>query len=149
MEPEGSLPHLQVPATCPYPEPDQSNPCPPSHFLNVNLNVLPSRPESLSLRFPYQTLHTPLLSPLLLHAPPITRTILGKEYRSLSCSLCSFPHSPVSSSLLVPNILLCTLFSNILSLRSSLDVSDQVSHPYKITSKNIFLCILTKNIKIL
>jgi hypothetical protein len=26
MEPEGSLPHLQVPATCPYPEPDQSSP---------------------------------------------------------------------------------------------------------------------------
>jgi hypothetical protein len=27
MEPEGSLPHSQVPATCPYPEPDQSSPC--------------------------------------------------------------------------------------------------------------------------
>ena len=26
MEPEGFLPHLQVPATCPYPEPDQSIP---------------------------------------------------------------------------------------------------------------------------
>ena len=26
MEPEGSLPRLQVPATCPYPEPDRSNP---------------------------------------------------------------------------------------------------------------------------
>jgi hypothetical protein len=30
-----------------------------------------------------------------------------------------------------PNILLITLFSNTLSLRSSLNVSDQVSHPYK------------------
>jgi len=28
MEPEGSLPHSQVPAACPYPEPDQSRPCP-------------------------------------------------------------------------------------------------------------------------
>jgi len=28
MEPEGSLPHLQVPANCPYPEPDQSSPRP-------------------------------------------------------------------------------------------------------------------------
>ena len=28
MEPEGSLPHSQEPATCPYPEPDQSSPCP-------------------------------------------------------------------------------------------------------------------------
>ena len=27
MEPEGSLPHSQVPATCPYPEPDSSSTC--------------------------------------------------------------------------------------------------------------------------
>jgi len=33
-------------------------------------------------------------------------------------------------------------FSNTLSLRSSLNMSDQVSHPYKTTSKMIFLCIL-------
>jgi hypothetical protein len=26
MEPEGSLPHSQAHATCPYPEPDQSSP---------------------------------------------------------------------------------------------------------------------------
>jgi hypothetical protein len=29
MEPEGSLPHSQEPATCPYPEPYHSSPCPP------------------------------------------------------------------------------------------------------------------------
>jgi len=28
MEPEVSLPNSHVPATCPYPEPDQSSPCP-------------------------------------------------------------------------------------------------------------------------
>jgi len=28
MEPEGSLPRLQEPATCPYPEPYQSSACP-------------------------------------------------------------------------------------------------------------------------
>jgi hypothetical protein len=28
MEPEGSLPLLQQPTTCPYPEPDQFSPCP-------------------------------------------------------------------------------------------------------------------------
>jgi len=35
MEPEGSLPHSQVPATCPYPEPAQSSPQPniPLPFL--------------------------------------------------------------------------------------------------------------------
>ena len=28
MEPEGLLPHSQVPATCPYPKPAQSSPYP-------------------------------------------------------------------------------------------------------------------------
>jgi hypothetical protein len=50
-------------------------------------------------------------------------------------SLCSLLHSPVTPSLLGPNILLSTLFSNTLSLCSSLNVWDQVSHPYK-TEKN-------------
>jgi hypothetical protein len=36
----------------------------------------------------------------------ITRIIFGDEYRSLSSSLCSLLHSPVTSSLLGPNILL-------------------------------------------
>jgi hypothetical protein len=30
MEPEGSSPYTQEPATCPYPEPDQSSLCPPT-----------------------------------------------------------------------------------------------------------------------
>ena len=83
--------------------------------------------------FPTKTLYTPLLS--VVHAAClvhlilldfITRTMLGEQYRSLSSSLCNFLHSPVTSFLLGPNILLSTLFSNSLSLRSSLTVSDQV-----------------------
>jgi hypothetical protein len=45
--------------------------------------------------------------------------------------LCSFLHSPVTSSVFDPNILLRTLFSNTHSLCSSLNVRDKVSHPYK------------------
>jgi hypothetical protein len=51
----------------------------------------------------------------VLHSPPIsifsifiTRTILGKEYRPFSFSLCNFLYSPVTSSPLGPNILLST-----------------------------------------
>jgi hypothetical protein len=33
MEPEGSLPRSREPATCPYPEPYQSSPCPPIPLL--------------------------------------------------------------------------------------------------------------------
>jgi len=72
----------------------------------------------------------------------ITRTILGEQYRSFSSSLCSFLHSPVTSSLLGPNILLSTLFSKALSLCSSLNVSDQVSNPYTTRGKIIVLYIL-------
>ena len=99
--------------------------------------------------FPSKTLYAPHLFPISATCPAhlilfdlITRTILGEEYSSLSSSLCSFLYSPVTSSLLGPNILLNTLFSNILSLRSSLNVSDQVSHPYETTGKIIVLYIL-------
>jgi len=37
MKPEGSLPHLQAPAICPFPEPDQSIPRTPNSFLNIHL----------------------------------------------------------------------------------------------------------------
>jgi hypothetical protein len=33
MKPEGSLPHSQAPATCPYPKPDQSSICLPITIL--------------------------------------------------------------------------------------------------------------------
>jgi hypothetical protein len=63
------------------------------------------------------------------------RTIFREKYISLSSSLCSFLHSPATLSLLGPNILLSSLFANTLSLHSSLNNSDQVSHPYKTTGK--------------
>jgi hypothetical protein len=55
--------------------------------------------------------------------------------------LCNFLHSPVTSSLLGPNILLKTLFSNTLSLCTSLSMRDQVSHPYKTTGRIVVLYI--------
>jgi hypothetical protein len=67
---------------------------------------------------------------------------MGEEYRSFSSSLCSLLYSPVTSSLLGTNILLKTIFSNTLRFLSSLNVNDQVSHPYKTTGKIIVLYIL-------
>ena len=134
---------------CPPPVPilSQLDPVhtPTSHFPKIHLNIIvpykPGSPQwSLSSRFPHQNpVHA---SPIRTTCPThlilldfITHTILGVEYRSLSSSLCSFLHSNVISSLLGPNFLLNILFSNTLSLHSSLNVSDQVSQSYETTSK--------------
>jgi hypothetical protein len=69
---------------------------------------------------------------------------LGKKYRPFSSSLCNFQHFSVISSLLGPNILFSTLFSNTLSLRSSFNVSDQVSRPYR-TTGNMRSYLIIKN----
>ena len=105
---------------------------------------MPRSPQwSLSLWLPYQDpIHPPLLThtrhmPILLDF--ITRTLLGEEYISFNSSLCSLLHSPVTSSLIGPNILLNTMFSNTLSFFFFHDVSDQVSHSYKTTGKIIVL----------
>ena len=96
--------------------------------------------------FPTTTLYTPLSSPIRATCSAhfilldfITRTILGEEYKSFSFSLCNLLNSPVTSSLLGPNILLNTMFSNTLSFLPSSNVTDQVSHPYKTTGKIIVL----------
>ena len=53
-----------------------------------------------------------------------------------------FSPFPVTSSLLGPNILLNTIFSSNFSLHSSLNMSDQISHPQTQQAKIIVLYIL-------
>ena len=147
MEPEGSLQHSQMIATCPYPDPPRTSPHPhillPDMILHLRLS-LPSGPFPSG--FASKTVNTSLQTSIRATCPAhlillhfITRTILGEQYRSLSSSLCNFLHFPVNPELLEPNSLLNTLFSNTISLRSSRNVSDQVSQPYKTTDKIIVI----------
>jgi len=53
-------------------------------------------------------------------------------------------HSPVTSSPLGQRMYLSTLFSNTISLRSSLNESDQVSHLYKNNKQNYISLYLNK-----
>jgi len=152
MEPGGSFPHSQAchpslswvsPIQSIYPHPTSWR----SILISTHLRLgLPS--GLLPSGFPTKTLYTPLSSPISATCPAhlilldfITHTILGEEYRSFSSSLWNLLHSPITSFLLGPNILLNIMFSNTLSFLSSLNVSDQVSHPYKTTSKIIVLYI--------
>ena len=104
----------------------QPNPVhiPTSHLLEIHPNIIdPSAPRSphwsLSLQFPHQDPIHPLSSPIHATCPAnlilldiITRTILGEQHKSFSSSLCNLLHSPVTSSLLSPHILLDTLCTN-------------------------------------
>ena len=128
--------HKRPPSVCILGRPNPVH-IPTSHFLEIRSNIIrPSMPKSPqwspSLRFPHQDLvHPPLLThthhmPSPSHSSRfVTRTILGEEYKSFSSSLCNLLHFPVTSSLLGPNILLNTLFSNTLSFLSSRSVNDQ------------------------
>ena len=109
----------------------QPNPVyiPTSHLLDIHPNVIhPSKPRSRqwssSFRFPHHDPIHPLSSPIRATCPAhlilldfITRTILVEDYKSFSSSLCTLLHSSVTSSLLGPNILFNTMFSNTLSFR--------------------------------
>jgi len=137
----------------PVPNLSQINPVHaiPSHLLVINLSIiLPCKPGSSkqlpSLRSLHQNLARTSALPIRTTFPAhhilldlISRIIFGEEYRSWSSSLCNLLHSSVTPSLLDPHILLSTLFLKTHSLRSSLSVSDQVSHPHK-TTRKLYVC---------
>jgi len=82
-----------------------------SHLcLSLSSGIFPSG-------LPTKTLHAPLHSHIGSHVPPVScfdhPNKIGKECRSQSSSLCSLLHSPLTSSLLDPNVFLSTPFPTL------------------------------------
>jgi hypothetical protein len=141
QEPEGSSLHSQHLTTGPHPEPVESNLHPPANLPKIHpdpIHALAFRSGLFPSSFPTKILYTFFSSPMratcsahLILLYLICLMIFGDKHKLWSSSLCNLLHSSVTLSLLGLNILLRTLFSNTLSLCSSLSVRDQVSHPHK------------------
>jgi len=134
----------------------QPNPVhiPTSHLLEIHPNMIHHLRLGLPIGllpsgFPTKTLYTPSPHPYAPHVQPISFfSILSpaqhwaRSTNHLAPRYANLLYSPITSSLLGPNILLNTMFSNTLRFLSSRIVNDQVSHPYKTTGKIIVLYIL-------
>jgi hypothetical protein len=110
-------------------------------------HVLPSDlfptafPTNILYAFPFFPVRATCPAHLILHEFIMLIT-LGEEYKLWNSLLCSFFPTSCQFIPFGPNTLLNTLFSNNLSLCSSLNVREQVSHPYRTTGKMIIVYIL-------
>ena len=128
MEPEGSLPQLQIPPPAPIlSHIDLVHAPHPTSWRSISIfycHLRLGRPSgSLQQVSPPQPCIHCSFPPYMLHAPPIFSRIdhpnnIGWGIQIINSSLPTFLHSIVTSFLLNPNILLSTLFPNTLSLRS-------------------------------
>ena len=139
MDLAGSLSCSQQPTFSLYPEPNPVHTFPFCIEVNFNIilpSIIGSPKWSLSLRFPHhQAVYTFYFSPCVWHAPPIS-SIRSPEWYLVSTYHGAFHYAVFTSLVLLPPpwalyIFLNTLFLNISCLYSSLNVRNQVSHPYK------------------
>ena len=138
-----------MPATCTYHEPDQSSPCPPP----ISLPEEQSEYDNYICTRVFQVVSLPHVSPPLLSTigstcsahlillDLITRITFVEDYKSLSSSLCFFLHYPVTSSLLGPNILLSTLFSNNLNRYERTSFTTEQSNRQNLSSVYLYVYI--------
>ena len=101
MEPGGLLLYPQVPATRPYPEPDKSSSCLPSHFEDT-FNIIPIYAYvfqmALSFRFPHLSLiplmqYPPTITLLLISAPDLY-LVRSTDYKVPQYAVSSSPPLP-------------------------------------------------------
>ena len=142
MEPESPLLHLQVPATGSYPESYQFSPCPHSTSGSSILILC----FHLAWGFPHKTLYTTRLSPSVLHGHSHSSRCdhpnnIWWVVHFIKVLIMSFSPLPYYLVLFKPKY--SPQHPILKHLQPMfLNVSDQVSHPYKTTGKIIFPFIL-------
>jgi hypothetical protein len=119
------------------------------YFLKIYFNIIfPSTFRSPKLPLPFRFSDQNYVSiPHLSHACFMLRpshipwfdhpSNMWRSVQAWSSSICSVLQPPATSSVWSPNILLSTLFSNTLDLRSFFNVTDQVSHPFRSWSSGL------------
>jgi hypothetical protein len=117
----------------------------PTDLLKTNFNItLPPTPRSskwcLFLSYPHQNPVSTSPRPDLYHIPHLPHypwldhpNNIWFGVTIMKLFVVQFHSVPLGSTLLGPNIFFSIIFSNALSLHSSCDVTDQVSHSYKTT----------------
>jgi len=131
----------------------------PSYHTTLRSTLILSFHQRLGLTnglfpscLPAKTMYASVLSPIpatclaYLILDLITSVISGEEYRSYNSLLCSFLHSPGTSPLLDPNILLSTIIWNIRLGSSSMSATKFHHHikqqqNYSSVHLNIYTCI--------
>jgi len=152
MQPKCTLLHSQTTTTCPYPDPQESSPYTPSHFLKIHLHItLPSTSRfskwSLSLRLSHQ--NPVCTSPIsnACHMPCPSNSSLN--HLNLIWAGLQIINLLIMQSLL-PSYLI-PLITKYLPQHPSLEhpqpmllpqCERQVSHPYRTVGKTILLYIL-------
>jgi hypothetical protein len=141
MEPGGTLTHSQQSATCPYSEPEQSSPCPPSNFLHNHLLIIIIFPSllgsyKLSLSHRSQPQNPVCTSPVLhmCHVPHPSHISCLYHPNDIVLAVqivisTSYRHAHfLLTWTIFPDILLRNIFSDTFSLIASLAVRGRVSH---------------------
>jgi len=136
MEPECSLLHLQAPATCPYPEPDQSTPSSPVLFFPLHINIIPQPTPPFTVFSLGQVSHQ-------------TTRIYIYIFFPFQCA----PYGPPISTLLIPLQYLArstshktNFLQHLYQILSKYVVSYENVQPEKQNTFSIFYCVRAREV---
>jgi hypothetical protein len=120
----------QESTTSPYPEPDQSSPCPPIHFSMIHFNLIhPSKPGSSkwspSLRLLHQNHVCTSSLPYVLHALPIC--LLDMITRNTFQCKIEFINNTIEAKCYSPVLIICCCEANHLEVKFGYVKNRQIS----------------------